>query len=288
MNEKRTGAERDALRRKVFARIFEQPEGATAKELARGLAELDYALLPKIHVLYLKVKGPLLPVEKVRILADSLRRDIADSIYFIADDNKSVTFLVSANRLVASASEARTKWLKSLVQAEEANGIEACIGVSSEFDDITEAQTYLRQAQKACRTGEIFKNASPVYLYDDFRIADVIASVPDKTALNSFRYPPLMRLIEHDSRKDTRYAFTLYKYLQNPEDPAEVCRQLFIHKNTLYFRLNKARQIMGCDFKKGTEILQIQFTFVLLNYEGKLEDKLQPSRTERPDELEES
>jgi hypothetical protein len=33
---------------------------------------------------------------------------------------------------------------------------------------------------------------------------------------------------------------------------------------------------MGCGFKTGSEILQIQFTFLLLDYEGKLESKLHP------------
>ena len=33
-------------------------------------------------------------------------------------------------------------------------------------------------------------------------------------------------------------------YLQDPAHPAAACEKLFIHKNTLYYRLDRIRQLM--------------------------------------------
>ena len=62
---------------------------------------------------------------------------------------------------------------------------------------------------------------------------------------------------------------TLWCYLEDPEHPAEVASRLFIHKNTLYFRLDKIRKVMGCDFRDGETIAKIVMTYHVLHQQNR-------------------
>ena len=51
---------------------------------------------------------------------------------------------------------------------------------------------------------------------------------------------------------------------------SEICDDLFIHKNTLYYRLDKIRDIMEEDFENPRVITQIQMTCAFLNCQERM------------------
>ena len=81
-----------------------------------------------------------------------------------------------------------------------------------------------------------------------------------------------MLLIADDLKHSTALTYTLYVYLQNPSQPLVACKLLFIHKNTLYYRLDRIRAIMGVDIKDGWVLTQIMMTFLILMHQGKFEE----------------
>ena len=160
--------------------------------------------------------------------------------------------------------------------ADVVRGTQVKIGVSSIFTDILHAPSYFSQAQRAISSGMAYDREGPVYFFANYRMADMVSHIEDQKALFALRYPPLMHVIKEDLQHGTNLAYTLFVYLQNPSHPAEACEKLFIHKNTLYYRLDRIRQLMGVDIKNGWVITQVEMTFLILKHQGKFEQLVLP------------
>ena len=165
--------------------------------------------------------------------------------------------------------------------AEVVRDIDVKIGISSIFTNILHAPSYFIQAQRAISTGANYIPDAPLYFFANFRMADMLSHVENQNALYTFRYPPLMHVIREDLKHGTNLAYTLFVYLQDPAHPAAACEKLFIHKNTLYYRLDRIRQLMGVDIKNGWVIAQVEMTFLILKHQGKFDELVLPKDGER-------
>ncbi len=251
----------------LLSRLIDNPLHQDINSLIENLELLGHSLKHYKYVVYVDLNNEFLNVSQTRALAEELRHCIANSIYVVRDGN--IIFLTSRSSNAALSEDELSSW-HEIAQIHNIK-----IGISSQFKDLLMTKTYLMQAQMAIRTGKVFDSSLAVYPFDNYRMADLIASIDDREILFSFRYPPLMRLVKNDLDNDTHLAYTVFCYLKDPSDPSRACEELFIHKNTLYYRLNKARSIMGIEFKSADEIMQLQFTFLLLQYQGKF-DQLIP------------
>ena len=79
-----------------------------------------------------------------------------------------------------------------------------------------------------------------------------------------------MRVIEHDADAHGALAATLHAYLLAGGDADAAAERLFIHKNTLYYRLGRIRELMGGDFRSGAVVAQIMVSFEVLRAQGQL------------------
>lgn len=160
--------------------------------------------------------------------------------------------------------------------ADVVRGTQVKIGVSSIFTDILHAPSYFSQAQRAISSGMAYDREGQIHFFASYRMADMISHIEDQKALFALRYPPLMHVIREDLEHGTSLAWTLFVYLQDPSHPAQVCEKLFIHKNTLYYRLDRIRTLMGVDIKNGWVVAQVEMTFLILKHQGKFEELVLP------------
>lgn len=82
-----------------------------------------------------------------------------------------------------------------------------------------------------------------------------------------YLYPPLMELIDYDRANGSSLVDTLYEYLKDSKNPKAVYEKLYIHKNTLYYRLDKIKQIMGVNYEAADVQMKINLTFAILEYQ---------------------
>ena len=149
------------------------------------------------------------------------------------------------------------------------------IGISSIFVNPERMPYHTDEAKRALKLGRRLDPDARIYSFSAYRLLDLANNVTDLKTLYSYRYPPLVHVIDLDRENNTHLAYTLYEYLQDPAHPQAVADKLFIHKNTLYWRLEKIRSIMGRDFKDAETIANIQITFHILRLQGRFD----PSKT---------
>ncbi len=84
--------------------------------------------------------------------------------------------------------------------------------------------------------------------YDDLGIYQIIKSLPEEQFLASFIEQYLGKLIEYDFKNQSELLHTIDIYLKCQGSKQDTAKQLFIHRQTLYHRLDKIEELIGNDF----------------------------------------
>ena len=145
------------------------------------------------------------------------------------------------------------------------------MGVSSPFVNISDAPESFNQAKSAITLGQQYNHSDYLYFYDSLRLLDIADRLSQDNNLDSLLFPPLLRLIHAEKSADNTHSLvkTLYCYLINGQSVNRTCQALFIHRNTLYYRLDKIKEITGCDLTHPDDLTQIYLSFVFLRYQNR-------------------
>ena len=66
---------------------------------------------------------------------------------------------------------------------------------------------------------------------------------------------------------------TIQKFFQNNLNISETSRQLFVHRNTLVYRIEKVQKITGLDMRSFEDALTFNIALMVVNYLKHLETK---------------
>lgn len=75
-------------------------------------------------------------------------------------------------------------------------------------------------------------------------------------------------MYDHDQLHGTSYMLTLENYFINNLNVTETSKAMFLHRNTLIYRIEKIKEILNLDLKHSEELLRIQIAlkiFSILN-----------------------
>ena len=216
------------------------------------------------YVVYFRMDEESFTIREVQSIAARIRKELPNAIFFIEGGN--VTYLLSVDEFIET--EDLGAKVDQYVHDSVLNQTSVRVGISSAFTNMSDMRRHFEQAQAAIQVGRVLNRSQSVYTYNNYRLPYMFSHLSQDIDYSMYLYPPLMGLIERDSSKGTQLAYTLYEYLCDPEHPAEVCKKLGIHKNTLYFRLNKAKEFMHHDYRLGPVTADIMLSFSLLKYHG--------------------
>ncbi|HJX80011.1 PucR family transcriptional regulator [Glutamicibacter sp.] len=81
-------------------------------------------------------------------------------------------------------------------------------------------------------------------------------------------------LIEHDLTHQTEFLTTLKAYLQNQRSPQKVASLLFVHRQTVIYRVRKISELTGLDLAESSSVAQLWMAVQVLEAMG-LEERLE-------------
>ena len=81
----------------------------------------------------------------------------------------------------------------------------------------------------------------------------------------------LLDLKEQDEKNQTQYLETLRVYLEQHLSSTQAARELFIHRSTFLYRLDRIREILQSDLDDPEEIFYLELSFRLLEQENEKE-----------------
>ena len=121
-------------------------------------------------------------------------------------------------------------------------------GLSNNFHSLVQFPEYYRQALRSLELG-IEKSHGPcAFIYKDYYMNHLLNIFLQKEVSTTYCHPKLLMLIEYDKTHDSRFAESLYTYLIHERNLSEAANAMFIHRNTLLYRLKRIEALVRIDY----------------------------------------
>ena len=145
----------------------------------------------------------------------------------------------------------------------------AVLGISAVFHEVATLNIHYLQALSAANVGRRVDPGQQEYFFWDYSVELSVASLmrSPQAELRSFCHPVVLALYESSRPGDHDLLDTLERYLLSLQDVNQTCAALHIHRSTLYYRLNKLKELLGEDaLHDGRCVQRLMYSFTVLQF----------------------
>lgn len=135
------------------------------------------------------------------------------------------------------------------------------VGLSNEFTGAENAAVHARQAEDALR---LCDNNRRICRFGDVGLR-VVMHAESRDYAAAAAHPAVARLLEWDATHGTALARTLRCFLENERSYARTAEALYVHRNTVLYRIAKAAEIAPFDLDDAYERQYLAVSFLLLD-----------------------
>lgn len=137
------------------------------------------------------------------------------------------------------------------------------IGIGTTVAGIKELAASFKEAQVALEVGKVFDTEKTIVCYDNLGIARLIYQLPT-TLCEMFLREVFKRGSIESLDKET--LFTIQRFFENNLNVSETSRKLFVHRNTLVYRLEKIKKLTGLDLREFDDAIVFKVALMVKKY----------------------
>lgn len=170
-----------------------------------------------------------------------------------------VRFVTAGDEYSSSGSFANMLW-EALF---EEFGVKVDVGVGGTVKKLTEAMQSYAQAQSAVKMSGIYFKGEGVHEYKDFLLVKVLEEVP-KYKISEY----LDMLVAENARgifSDSDMVMTAETFLRHDLNVTDTADALYLHRNTLMYRLDKIEKATGLNIRKFSDAVTFHLIVVMLS-----------------------
>ena len=144
------------------------------------------------------------------------------------------------------------------------------MGISSEFSSIEDCNIYYHQAITALQVGSILGEEKYIYQHEDIQPYNFIYRAKDQLLKEDFYNISIYILKKYDDKNSSELYKTLYIYLKNNHSMTKASAEMFIHRNTLRYRLEKIVELIGIDLDENDNSFKLYYSYKSIDFYKKL------------------
>ena len=141
--------------------------------------------------------------------------------------------------------------------------IKISVGISTIVSTIQELARAYREARVALEVGKVFDTEKSIISYDNLGIGRLIYQLP--TTLCELFLNEVFKK-ESISVLDSETIYTIQKFFENNLNVSETSRKLFVHRNTLVYRLDKIKKLTGLDLREFDDAIIFKVAMMVNKY----------------------
>ncbi|MCL2285663.1 MAG: helix-turn-helix domain-containing protein [Firmicutes bacterium] len=137
------------------------------------------------------------------------------------------------------------------------------VAIGGVVNDLKNVSSSFKEARLAQEVGKIFESEKQIVNYERLGIGRLIYQLP----------LPLCRIFINEMLQgfsiddiDEEMFTTVTKFFENDLNVSETSRELFIHRNTLVYRLDKLQKMTKLDLRKFTDAITFKITLMVNRY----------------------
>ena len=197
---------------------------------------------------------------------------IIDVIQNLFPDRQS-DFVISINetdvaliKQLSDAADSRelqkiAKQISTAVQQEL--GVKVVIGIGTVVNHIRDLARAYKEAGVAIDVGKVFDTEKTVINYENLGIGRLIYQLP--TILCQMFLQEVFKKNPIDAL-DQETLLTINKFFENNLNVSETSRKLFVHRNTLVYRLEKIKKLTGLDLRQFDHAIVFKVALMVRKY----------------------
>ena len=148
--------------------------------------------------------------------------------------------------------------------------IKSTVGIGTQVTNIKDLANSFKEAQIALEVGKVFDTEKNIVNYDHLGIARLIYQLP--TTLCEMFLKEVFKQGSIESL-DQETLFTIQSFFENNLNVSETSRGLFVHRNTLVYRLEKIRKITGLDLREFDDAIVFKVALMVKKYLQSSQDR---------------
>ena len=141
--------------------------------------------------------------------------------------------------------------------------LKVIIGIGTVVGHIRELARAYKEAQVAIEVGKVFDTEKSIINYENLGIGRLIYQLP--TTLCEMFLQEVFKKNPIDSL-DQETLFTINKFFENNLNVSETARKLFVHRNTLVYRLEKIKKLTGLDLREFDDAITFKVALMVKKY----------------------
>jgi len=134
------------------------------------------------------------------------------------------------------------------------------VGIGRSKESLYNIGESYEEALKSIRIGSIYDPEKNVYMYDLLLLERFLYEVPLEISEKYYQ-----SIFHEDLKKilNDEMIATIEKFFENSLNLSETARQLYIHRNTLVYRLDKIQKVLGLDLRNFHDAVTFKIMMML-------------------------
>lgn len=162
---------------------------------------------------------------------------IQDNLRAYIPNSTSVFYEKQLVILIKSNDEANYDLLEQFLKSSS-----LVMGMSDSFEDLYQFNTYFKQAQATLRLHELVNPHNQICFYEQYKSYHMFERFTTEELL-LFCHQLVLKLKHVDEKNNTDYVETLRSYLYFQKSIQKTASHLFVHRNTINYRIQKIKEI---------------------------------------------
>ena len=189
----------------------------------------------------------------------------------LSDNNKDYVINISEQDIVivreiaedTTIEELEASAHKLIDQVADEYSAKILIGISPVVEKLKDLAKAYKEARIALEVGKVFDIERPVISYENLGIGRLIYQLPT-TLCDIF----LQEVFKKGSLEslDRETLMTVQSFFENNLNVSETSRKLFVHRNTLVYRLEKIRKLTGLDLREFDHAVTFKVALMVKKY----------------------
>lgn len=209
--------------------------------------------------LYIKKKN----INDEEVVAN-IKNRIHDIIEYILEENNKKYFYTAQSDafyfMVCSSIENIDKVAESIREeiSKRMGDITVSIGLGDECSDLEDFKYVILEAMKALKLSKIFGKRDCVIKYKSLGIFRLFFDIETNEEMKKLFDENLLKLKMYDEKNSSVLVKTLIAYLKENRNLGKTAEKLYIHRNTIKYRINRIEEILNCDLKDDETAFNIR------------------------------
>jgi hypothetical protein len=150
------------------------------------------------------------------------------------------------------------------------------LGISSIFSSLIECRMHYLQALSAIRIGRILCPERQLTYYADVQLYELLPAEVMSGGERIYRHPELRKLQEYDALHQSNLYHTFFIYLKNNRNMQLASEELYMHRNTLRYKLDQIGRLLETDFTDSEKMLAYYVSYKIAEFCDKAREQQEP------------